>query len=112
ALLSWRQSMTPHQGVKPFGFGEALSKSLPGADFSLPIKENHFSTPFFASPLQPFVRLIFLTHSAIGPGQIEGGNEVRLAHLEQLLKDFISLHISAKHPVDGPQGRKDRRAEV
>src|SRR2546422_3278722 len=85
--VSWYQSMTPHQCVKPFGFGEAFSESFPGADFSFPIEENHFSTPFFTSPLQPFIRLIFLTHSAIDPRQIEGGNEMRLAHFEQLLKD-------------------------
>ena len=104
--------MTSHQSVKPFGFWEAFTESFPGADFSLPIQENHFSTPFFTSPLQPFIRLIFLAHSAIDSHQIVGGNEVRPAHFEQLLKDFISLQISAQHPVDGPQGGKSGRAEV
>src|SRR5215510_14836872 len=98
--------MTPHQSVKPFGFWAAFTESYPGADFSVPIQENHFSTPFFTSPLQPFVRLIFLTHSAIDSRQIEGRNKVRPAHLEQLVKDFISLSISGQHPVDGPQEGK------
>src|SRR5215813_14825669 len=107
--VSWDQSMTQHQSVKPFGFWEAFSESFPGADFSLPIQENHFSTSFFTSLLQPFIRLIFLTHSAIDSRQMEGGNEVRPAHFEQLLKDFISLNVSALHPVDGPHGGKGER---
>src|SRR5262245_56960487 len=110
--FSWDQPMTPHQSVKPFSFWEAFSESFPGADFSLPMQENHFSTPFFTSLLQPFIRLISLAHSAIDSRQIDGGNEVRPAHFEQLLKDFISLYVPALHPGDGPHCGKGERAEV
>src|SRR5262245_4060644 len=109
---SWDQSMAPHQGVKPFGFWEAFSESFPGADFGLPMQENHFSTPFFTSLLQPFIRLIFLAHSTIDSRQIDGGNEVRPAHFKQLLKDFIGLYVPAQHPGDGPHCGKGERAEV